>query len=64
MVYNTVEDYEKLADAILTLKAEEAGEWNNMRVGLAYFAAMFTRIQDLRPMSIEHHLPFALVDPG
>jgi len=26
MVYNTMEDYEKLADAILTLKAEEAGE--------------------------------------
>jgi len=26
MVYNTIEDYEKLADAILTLKAEEAGE--------------------------------------
>jgi len=26
MVYNTVEDYKKLADAILTLKAEEAGE--------------------------------------
>ena len=24
MVYNTIEDYEKLADAILTLKAEEA----------------------------------------
>jgi len=23
MVYNTIEDYEKLADAILTLKAEE-----------------------------------------
>jgi len=24
MVYNTIEDYEKLADAILTLKAEES----------------------------------------
>jgi len=26
MVYNTIEDYEKLAAAILTLKAEEADE--------------------------------------
>jgi len=26
MIYNTVEDYEKLADAILTLKAEEMDE--------------------------------------
>jgi len=30
MVYNTIEDYEKLADAILTLKAEETDLNDNL----------------------------------
>lgn len=30
MIYNTTEDYEKLADAILTLKAEETDLNDNL----------------------------------
>jgi len=30
MIYNTIEDYEKLADAILTLKAEETDLNDNL----------------------------------
>jgi len=32
MVYNTIEDYKKLADAILTLKAEETDLNDNLNV--------------------------------